>query len=395
MKTKYSTKGFQAACAVMALLIAAGCSTVGNPNAKVRFTSGPDLQSAQQERYDGPKARIAVVKFVNKAAKASAEVGEGMADMLSTALFSSNRFIVLDRQDLDAVINEQDFSQSGRVSDSTAAAMGKLEGADLLVMGAVTEFEPEYIGAGGIVMGVVSFGASLAVASANRDAPVGAVTYMESHVAIDIKVVDAATGRIVYANTAKGFYKNWGGGLLGGVGGGASRMGVGLGGFVGTGAEQAIRACIDAAVGDIARNTPAEYYRVKEGQAPVMANQLVAFYPVEFKNAAPVAPAVRETMVVENEEEYKKLLARLRVNAVDAPIFEWKSSRLLAVFAGEKPVQGHRVNVFKVVDKKSSVEAEVSEAPPPKDSQLEPGKSYPFDVVRVAKSQKPVKFIWP
>jgi curli biogenesis system outer membrane secretion channel CsgG len=382
--------------ALMALsfLSAAGCATGGDPNAKIRYNSGPGISGTRGESYNGPKARVAVVKFVNKAAKGSGRIGEGMADMLSTSLFSTNRFIVLDRQDLNAVINEQDFAESGRVSEKTAAAMGRLEGADLLVMGAVTEFEPEYLGAGGIVLGIVSFGASVAVASHNRDAPLGAVTYKQSHVAVDVKIVDAATGRIVYANTVKGEYKTWGGGIIGGVGGGSSRTPVGLGGWTGTGVEQAIRVCMDEAVMDIVKNTPAQYYRVNEGEAPALANQLAAFYPVEFKGAIPAEPAARETLVIDTDEEYKKLLARLKINVAEAPVFDWKSTRLLAVFAGEKPAKGHRVNVTKVIDKKNVIEAQVAQADPPSGAAVEPGKDYPFDVTRMAKSPKPVNFIW-
>ena len=386
-------------------LMVAGCGT-GNPSAKVRYAPGPDISAIQNLPPDGPKARIAVTKFINKAAKANAELGSGMADMLATALFNSQRFIVLDRQDLAAVINEQDFAESGRVSEETAAAIGQLEGADLLVMGSVTEFEPDHIGVGGIAMGVVSFGASVAVAMANRDAPVGAVTYLESHIAMDIKIVDAATGRVVHANAVEGRYKKWGGGIIGGVGGGASRTGVGLGGFESTGAEEAVRLCIEKAVAEIVNHTPTEYYRVKETQSTVLANQLLPFYPVTFRNAAPQGPPTREAFVVEDEPSYQALLARLKVNPVDAPVFDWKLTRLLVVFAGEKPTKGHRVNVFKVVEKEEVVEAEVAQIEPPKQGkddpqadpaeqpQIEPGKDWPYHVVRMAPSEKAVKFIW-
>ncbi|MDH5639340.1 MAG: protease complex subunit PrcB family protein, partial [Nitrospinota bacterium] len=359
------------------------------------YTSGPDIKSVKEARYNGPKARIAVTKFVNKAAKGSAEIGSGISDMLSTVLFHSNRFIVLDRQDLDAVITEQDFAASGRVSEKTAAVIGELEGADLLVMGAVTEFEPEYMGAGGIALGVVTFGASLAVAMANDNSPVGAITYKESHVAIDIKVVDAATGRIVYANSVEGRYKKWGGGVIGGVGGGWSRTGVGLGGFQNTGVEEAIRVCLDNAVSDIVKNTPTEYYRVDENQVTVYANQLLAFYPVRFPDAAPESPAAREATTVESEEAYHKLLVRLKVNSSLAPVFDWSNTRLLVVFAGEKPTGGHTVSVFKVVDKEGAIEAQVGLAEPGEEAKVEEGKSWPYDVVRMAKSKKPVVFVWP
>ncbi len=50
-------------------------------------TSGPTVQQALT--YQGPRARIAVASFKCKAAKCSAGIGDGLADMLATALFQN------------------------------------------------------------------------------------------------------------------------------------------------------------------------------------------------------------------------------------------------------------------------------------------------------------------
>ncbi|VAX22818.1 hypothetical protein MNBD_NITROSPINAE03-12, partial [hydrothermal vent metagenome] len=155
---------FLAITAIVAASVLSGCAT--GTTATVRG-GGPSMGQAKAEAYNGPKARLAVVKFIDKSAKGAPKIGSGMADMLVTALFQSNRFIMLDRQDIDGIVNEQDFSASGRVSGKTASAIGGLEGADLLVMGAVTEFEPEHYGAGGLIIGALTFGASLAIANKN------------------------------------------------------------------------------------------------------------------------------------------------------------------------------------------------------------------------------------
>ena len=76
---------------------------------------GPTIQQAQQEPYAGVKKRIAVTAFEFKAAGGGSEVGRGMSDMLSNALFNSNRFIVLERENIKEVIQEQDFGATGRV----------------------------------------------------------------------------------------------------------------------------------------------------------------------------------------------------------------------------------------------------------------------------------------
>ena len=52
------------------------------------------------------------------------EIGEGMRDMLTTALFKTKRFAVLERAILDEVMKEQDLAASGRVQQGTGAATG-------------------------------------------------------------------------------------------------------------------------------------------------------------------------------------------------------------------------------------------------------------------------------
>src|SRR5512143_345654 len=125
---------------VLALvLMVAGCGPVGeaiqNPGQATTQTVSTSQQSIDQvqlEAYDGPKARVAVYRFGDQTAKGggaynsrrgwySAEIGNGMADMLNDALLQSNRFIVLDRQSLQDVLMEQDLGASGRIRPDTAA----------------------------------------------------------------------------------------------------------------------------------------------------------------------------------------------------------------------------------------------------------------------------------
>lgn len=387
---------FIAVTALLAAGLFSGCAT--GTTATVRG-GGPSMTQAKAEVYNGPKARMAVVKFIDKSAKGAAHIGSGMADMLVTSLFQSNRFIMLDRQDIDDIVNEQDFAAAGRVSDKTAAAIGEMEGADLLVMGAVTEFEPEHIGAGGLIIGLITFGASLAIASNNDDTPIAAMTYKESSVAIDIKIVDAKTGRVVYANTVRGKYENWGGGVIGGVGGGWSRVPVGLGGFTGTGAEQAIKKSIEVAVTDIVKNTPDQYYRVKESAPVILASQLAAIYPVNFFYPTASDQVKRETRVISDDESYSKLLSDLSVVEETAPKFDWSKTRLLAVFAGEKPVKGYRIGIAKAIHMNDWLEVRIAEAAPPESVELDPFSEesvpdWPFDVARINNPEKPIRFVW-
>lgn len=201
----------------LAVVAVAGCTS-----AKVVSSSGgPTIQQAQQEAYDGPKKRIAVKAFEFKAARGSREIGRGMSDMLADSLFSSNRFIVLERENIKEVMEEQDFGASGRVKKETAAPIGELEGAELLIRGSITEFEPNCKG-----------GAVLIIAA------------KQACVTVNLRIVDAKTGRVVNATTVEGRSGSMGAGLIFATGG----LPVGLGGWSKTPMESAIRNCIETAV---------------------------------------------------------------------------------------------------------------------------------------------------
>ncbi len=222
------------------ILVLVNCAT--GPTAKVTATGGPTIAEAQLEPYSGPKARIAVARFTDKTAKGLDQIGQGMADMLATALFHTNRFIVLEREVLQDILAEQDLATTGRVRQETAAPTGLIEGAELLVTGAVTEFEPGATGlGGGGGMGAYILGMVKA-----------------AHIAIDIRIIDTKTSRIVAATSVEGKAKDFslGGLLLSGV----SVGGVALGGYSKTPVEKAIRIALGEAVKFIVAQTPAKYF---------------------------------------------------------------------------------------------------------------------------------------
>jgi curli biogenesis system outer membrane secretion channel CsgG len=212
------------------------------PSAQVTSGGGPGIAEAQAVPYNGPKARITVSKFVDKSAKGYGQIGEGMTDMLTTALFNTNRFIVLERGELGEVLREQDLAASGRIKKGTEAPTGEIEGAELLLVGAITEFEPNATGFGGGLV-LPGFGAGLGVKNA--------------HIAIDIRIIDAKTSRILAAQSVEGKAQDIGG--LGGIAVGGP-LAIGFGGFAKTPMEKAIRVCLQTAVAFIANQTPAQYY---------------------------------------------------------------------------------------------------------------------------------------
>jgi curli biogenesis system outer membrane secretion channel CsgG len=207
-----------------------------------------------------------VTKFLDKSAKGhyTGQIGNGMAEMLANALFSTNRFIVLERQSLDDVIKEQDLGASGRVRTETAAPIGEIEGADLLIEGTITEFEPGTSGAGGGLGGVLS----------RKSGIVGGILggIKNSHVAMIIKVIDARTGRRLASEQVEGKATDIGG--LGSLGGGG--LAGAFGGYSKTPMEKAIRVAIEESVRLIVAKTPPEYYRASASPQPAPPAQTSA-----------------------------------------------------------------------------------------------------------------------
>src|SRR3989338_2754982 len=110
-----------------------------------------------QENY---KKIVAVSRFENSTNQEGlANIGTGMADQLADALIQSGKFVVLERQTLEDVVAEQDLAASGRASQSKTARSGRLIPAQILIKGAVTEFEAETASSGtGISFSGVSLG---------------------------------------------------------------------------------------------------------------------------------------------------------------------------------------------------------------------------------------------
>ena len=235
------------------------------PKATVTSPEGKSIDEAQQEAYDGPKARVAVSRFTDKTGKGwwTGAIGDGMADMLTTALFHTNRYIVLERQTLGDVLKEQDLGGAGRIKKGTEAPIGEIEGAELLIAGAVTEFEGAQSGVGGGIGGIGG--------TAGRILGGIAGGIKNAHMAIDMRVIDTKTSRVVAATSVEGKATDFAlGGALAGAGAGGA-LGGALGGWSKTPTEKALRLCIQEAVKFIVSKTPQTYYRLPQARAAAPA----------------------------------------------------------------------------------------------------------------------------
>ena len=204
--------------------------------------------------YSGPKARIAVADFDVKAAQATFQIGSGLREMLITALVNSNRFSVVERQALSAVMQEQELSSSGATqAGSGGPQRGKIKTADLIVTAAVTEFEPQASG------GRAGIGGGGSVGSGILGGILGAA-FNKSHMAMDIRIVDVSTSEVLAATRVQGQASDVGGAIMSGFFG-SFGLGGGLSMYSNTPMEKAIRVCIIEAVRYIAQVIPATYYK--------------------------------------------------------------------------------------------------------------------------------------
>ena len=138
----------------------------------------------------GPKKTVAVMDFENKAGAASEfRIGSGMAEMLTTSLINSGRFIVVERQAIQDVLTEQDFGASGRTTQEAAAKFGRVLNAQILVRGAVTEFAQRTSGGG---QGFRYKGISLGMSGG------------KAHVAVNIRLYDSTTGQVLDSQRCEG-----------------------------------------------------------------------------------------------------------------------------------------------------------------------------------------------
>jgi curli biogenesis system outer membrane secretion channel CsgG len=137
------------------------------------------------------KKRVAVFTFEDKSHHGwhwwdGKPPGEGMADMLTTELVKTGKYVVIERQEIAKVLEEQQLGQSGMVTEQSAAQLGKLLGVELAVMGAVTEFGYSKGKTGGRIKGI---GIGIKKETAT--------------VAVDVRFVNTTTGEILAAESVR------------------------------------------------------------------------------------------------------------------------------------------------------------------------------------------------
>lgn len=137
------------------------------------------------------KPRIAILEIKNKADNQYWWHGGGEAaqDVFITELVKSGKFRVVERERIDAIMQEKGLNLSGDIDPSTAMQIGKLLGAEYLLAGAVTEY---------------GYDESDVRTPGIRGLPSVSVGKKTFTAAINARVFDVSTGEIVWADEARG-----------------------------------------------------------------------------------------------------------------------------------------------------------------------------------------------
>lgn len=126
----------------------------------------------------GLKKRIAVMEFAGNS-KFDGKVDLKLSDMLITSLVKSGKFDVIERTQIELVLSEQNLGMSGIIDESTAVEVGKLLGAEYVLFGVVTS-------------------------ATQQEIDKFAYTLVVIETSIDVRVIDAETGKIIVAEHASG-----------------------------------------------------------------------------------------------------------------------------------------------------------------------------------------------
>jgi curli biogenesis system outer membrane secretion channel CsgG len=125
------------------------------------------------------------------------DIGKGIADMIVDELVNDGSFRMIERKKLDAILAEQNFSNSERADPSakTMAAIGKMLGVKYLIVGSITKFgletQKQRFGGLGSVAG--RFGAGEVGRSKGK-----------ANVAITARILDTTTGEIMASAKGEG-----------------------------------------------------------------------------------------------------------------------------------------------------------------------------------------------
>jgi curli biogenesis system outer membrane secretion channel CsgG len=147
------------------------------------------------------------------------DIGKGISDLIVDGLVEDGTYRLIERKRLDAILAEQDFSNSERADPSgkTVAKLGKALGVKYMIVGSITKFGTEQsnkgVNAGG--WGGGKFGLGKVGTQKGK-----------ATVAVTARMIDTSTGEILASAKGEGISSR-SGMILGGAGGSGGSGGSG------------------------------------------------------------------------------------------------------------------------------------------------------------------------
>ncbi len=169
----------------------AGCGV----SSRVAKEEAISIKATQQvtSKFKGIKRRVAVAGFTNKTAYGQ-RLGTAASDILITELSKTGNYILIERERLDKIMEEQKLSLTGVIDSRTAASIGNMLGAGAIVTGSITDF------------GVKTESGGMILSQGKKQS---------ASCTVDVRVVDVTTGRIIFADSGKGLAEKSSGTFLG------------------------------------------------------------------------------------------------------------------------------------------------------------------------------------
>lgn len=129
----------------------------------------------------------AIIEFENKSKYGERRLSDAASEILTTEMLRTGNFMLVERERVEEIKNEINFSNSGLTEMENRSMMGKLLNAEYLLIGVVSNFGVQIEG---------------------RDMILYQEKIQRATSEVDIRVIDVETGRIEYSAFGRGVVEN-------------------------------------------------------------------------------------------------------------------------------------------------------------------------------------------
>ncbi len=180
--------------------------------------SGPVKRRLAVEEFDFSTVKSTVQAVFNT----QEDIGKGIRALLMTRLQQAGKITVLERAAINKVMAEQDFGASNRVKKGTSAKIGRILGADAMLMGDIVAFgrddRNKQVNVGAVTSRIPKVGGLLGGVRIGKKEE-------KAVVVIAYRIVDAETSEVIETGEARGESKRESKGIGGMLGIGDTAVG--------------------------------------------------------------------------------------------------------------------------------------------------------------------------